>query len=65
MKRAIIAVVEFFTDGRIRGQHFSIHDKKCFGFQPSLRWWYTGTKRFRHSGWVYLSRRWFRDNGHI
>ncbi|HLZ49116.1 MAG TPA: hypothetical protein VKP61_00055 [Candidatus Acidoferrum sp.] len=54
MKKAIVAIVEFVSAGRIRGQH-------CFTpFQPSLRWWYVGTRRFQHGGWIFLSRSWLR-----
>lgn len=54
LRSGIVAFVEFVSFGRIRGQHY------FRPFWPSLQWWYTGTKRFSHSGWICLSWQWYR-----
>jgi len=51
MKTFIVWLVELITFNHIRGQHL-------YG-QPSLRWWYTGTDKHQHGGWIFLSRQWF------
>lgn len=49
VRDAIVDLVAFLTFNRVRGQ------RPC----RSLRWWWTPwTKRFSHSGWVYLDYRW-------
>lgn len=49
-----VAFVELITFNRVRGQHFYRPAR------PSLRWWYTGTKRFGHGGWICLNFNWLR-----